>query len=1722
MILRLLLWFFCVVVYAKETDFWSVISVENEPSVLVDGKINAITGTWARGEIDLVIQGVEPIVIYRSYLDGEWSVGPSMTITQTSRHKHGHTYTMVESTGAKVEYKFTEQKVHFGKEQYRKYVPVDLKLGYTNTSRGKISSRTNPHNNVLFVGPKEKELIVHCADGTVRTYRLNRQSDDTYRLESERLPNGNWVLYRYQVLEVKERKITRLVAIRTTDPTQRQVYAGADFVYRDKKGRGKSFKIVGSDGQTVEYTYQKSELADIESSRYPHCHYEYDRFSAGLCKVLFPLNRGFGIDYYYPQTTNVNGREVQLDNRTYEHRDNGEVSMNTILDSRCGLVATLSAPVGTDAALHVTHAFFYDLHNRKTTVYDAENKRTEYQWDCLYRIQEMSHYGTDGRLQKVDKFSWNHRGNLLALALLDEHRTPLWTKNYSYNSKGDIEEERIVGNLSGLSSDGNESFGRKFKYCSQGEMSLLQSVEDDDGHRIEYTYLPDTDLPTSQCTYDQGEVKERKFWEYDAKRLLVCEKTETKMSTLIRRMTPKKAAPYLGMPEAIEEKYLDGGQECLIRKTVLHYTTGAKIAQKDIYDSRDQFQYSLLYKYDDKGRVVEQTDAGGRVEQFAYDAVGNRILHKHPSGRKTATFHFDFSNRLIASQQMGDDGITLNEEYAYDKNHRLIREKKPLGYSANYFYDSYGNLSKKELGFLDKPFTYVNDCFGRVIAETNPEGSTTKKAYNAYNKPTLVEYPDGGVERFVYYKKGLLQKTTNPEGTETLVTYDYQDRTTSKTVSHNHQRLLEEFWEYDGPNLISKWDAASNQTSYFYDRAGRIHAIDFANDRTEFAYDTLGRQILERKGPLSKWRKYDLLDRIVEETEGGEEQVLYRVQYEYDAADNQTAIRRNIDGKEAKEEFCYDSLGRRIRSIDPLGNVTQTLYEHGPCLNETVIDPLGLRTVKKYNAQQKVAFLEIWNKQGTCLSKQEFSYDWRGNPTDERWSVPRSEHTRLSYDVMGRLTQKIEAADQSYAKVTSHSYDKSGRRIQTVKPNGVSLHYSYDPLDHLTALGSSDRSIHYVYSYDLLGRQISSLDLNTNQKNEKVYDRKGRVIEEKMAHGFTVSSEYDCLDRRTQFTLPDSSLIRYDYDPRYLRKILRYSTSKQLLYVHAFDTYDQSGNSISESLISDLGALTHAYNLLGQEDALISPCFSHRVIQRDAVGNVLQSSLNDKSQTFAYDDLYQLSSEEGHVYTMDASYCRLQKDEEKYEVNDLHQIVSHFEYDQNGNPIKQGDVLFVYDALDRLIKVQVPAYFVEFTYDADHRRLSKSTFYPKEDRGRKVFYLYDGQKEIGSIDAQKNIQEFRVINPTAPSETGASVAIEIQNHIYAPIHDLMGNICLLISSQTRKVAAYYSYTVFEEDKAKSMGIWSPWRYLSKRVDSETGLIYFGRRYYSPQLGAWLTPDPAESSSNLYAFVKNNPWLYIDLYGLYTADRASDAHYFDERYPRASNFALSPIGDSERGTVHYHSGINNTDGSVAEAQTTLYNLFQEQYAIAGYWIHHNNLAYGLTLVAAEKIRGAESPVMPFGFQMLGSGFFAYSYMNDVIAYEAKLLKNNAEEILKEDSPRIKQVHLLFSNASYPFREALRSLSFEEQDTIIIVSCGPTTFIENSLAHRVYNIIGEKDWPARFCHGLFKGFMGRDDVNIEFIEQTETKPGVFGHYFEQPDYQNEILKNMHKIKNEYDIY
>jgi RHS repeat-associated protein len=126
---------------------------------------------------------------------------------------------------------------------------------------------------------------------------------------------------------------------------------------------------------------------------------------------------------------------------------------------------------------------------------------------------------------------------------------------------------------------------------------------------------------------------------------------------------------------------------------------------------------------------------------------------------------------------------------------------------------------------------------------------------------------------------------------------------------------------------------------------------------------------------------------------------------------------------------------------------------------------------------------------------------------------------------------------------------------------------------------------------------------------------------------------------------------------------------------------------------------------------------------------------------------------------------------------------------------------------------------------------------------------------------------------------------------YFYCYDGNGNVVVLVNAADGSIAARYEYGPFGE-LLRATGLMAkvnPFRFSTKYQDDETGLLYYGYRYYDPSTGSWLSRDPIEEQGGLqlvtsrsrkppyavedkqlYAFVSNDPLNRVDVLGLYTA------------------------------------------------------------------------------------------------------------------------------------------------------------------------------------------------------------------------------------------------------------
>lgn len=643
--------------------------------------------------------------------------------------------------------------------------------------------------------------------------------------------------------------------------------------------------------------------------------------------------------------------------------------------------------------------------------------------------------------------------------------------------------------------------------------------------------------------------------------------------------------------------------------------------------------------------------------------------------------------------------------------------------------------------------------------------------------------------------------------------------------------------------------------------------------------------------------EYDLLDRIIEEKlEDEQGRILKKVSYQYDLLGNRTHVVEETEAGPSQIITLYNSDKKPVITVDQEGNKTHVTYNYAHLnsagqrvLQTTAADPLGRQTIITYDALERPVSIVRKDPFGVLLANQDLLYDVQGNIIriidhiivhgEERRSVA----TALFYQETNQLTCFAQACGLPEQQITHIHYNKFGQKNEVIKPDGTHLHYQYDALGRLAGYAAGDYSFAYQYAYNVRNQPIRVDDGILKTQSLFHYDSKGRLVNEVLSNGLSVSYEYDLLDRVIALILPDSSRVAYRYDAINLREVARWK-GNELLYAHQYEAFDLAGLNLKAACINR-ETICYVYDQFKRPIAQESSSYKQTGMRYDRGGRLCQYDRQDAlcsiHYDFAYDDLDHLVSETGpsfHNYACDSLHNRVSKDGVSYSSNGLHQLIQQgdctYTYDLNGNlsSKKQGEkvTMYRYDANDHLVAVQSGGETIRYLYDAFNRRVAKI-------KGNKTSrYLYIGQDEIGCVDEAGEIQELRILGKGHGAEIGASIAIELHGKVYAPTHDFGGNIVSL-SDLEGKTIETYRYSAFGEliiygsqgEKLSASSIENPWLFSSKRLDEETGFVNFGRRYYEPETGRWITADPSGfiDGPNLYAYLHHQPLNSFDLYGL---------------------------------------------------------------------------------------------------------------------------------------------------------------------------------------------------------------------------------------------------------------
>jgi RHS repeat-associated protein len=160
-------------------------------------------------------------------------------------------------------------------------------------------------------------------------------------------------------------------------------------------------------------------------------------------------------------------------------------------------------------------------------------------------------------------------------------------------------------------------------------------------------------------------------------------------------------------------------------------------------------------------------------------------------------------------------------------------------------------------------------------------------------------------------------------------------------------------------------------------------------------------------------------------------------------------------------------------------------------------------------------------------------------------------------------------------------------------------------------------------------------------------------------------------------------------------------------------------------------------------------------------------------------------------------------------------------------------------------------------------------------------YLYNGSALIAETDTSGTLLRTYTwgldLAGSLHATGGVGALLQITNISgttatdYYPTYDANGNIAALVSSSGALAAAYEYSPAGEPLRSESFDAAvadNPFKFSSKFTDSETGLVYYGHRYYSPSLGRFINRDPiAEAGgANLYGFCRNDGVNGVDYIG----------------------------------------------------------------------------------------------------------------------------------------------------------------------------------------------------------------------------------------------------------------
>jgi RHS repeat-associated protein len=488
------------------------------------------------------------------------------------------------------------------------------------------------------------------------------------------------------------------------------------------------------------------------------------------------------------------------------------------------------------------------------------------------------------------------------------------------------------------------------------------------------------------------------------------------------------------------------------------------------------------------------------------------------------------------------------------------------------------------------------------------------------------------------------------------------------------------------------------------------------------------------------------------------------------------------------------------------------------------------------------------------------------------------------------LTNKVYAD----GKGTAYSYTPDGKPATRVWARGVETAYSYDAAGSLTNIAYSGNTQPVSFTLDRLGLQ----KIITDATGIRVFTFNDAMQLAAETNAFAaLNRTYDELGRSDgyQVTAGDASVQNVAYAYSDMGRFSSLSSAVPLASNLWSYTYLANAGLISgwsNGIIETVKSFEANRDLITQiRHAADETLISQFDYENDALGRRtrrLDAGSAVATNLFGYDArnqlIYATLKDNEFAWVFDAIGNRVGDTSNSvthcYSVNALNQYeqitnggVRNLAYDLDGNLTNDSVFAYVWDGENRLIGVNGGGVVAVHKYDYMSRRAEKTV------NGVTNRFIYDGWNLVAETSTA-GVTNFYVWGADLSGSLqgaggiGGLLAVIRNGETYYPVADANGNITDYLDANGSNVAhrafdAFGKTLVAAGPMANDFNFW----FSSKYLDHETGLYYYGYRYYAPEQGRWLSRDPVEETGgiHLYMMIRNNSVNWVDYLGMWTRD-----------------------------------------------------------------------------------------------------------------------------------------------------------------------------------------------------------------------------------------------------------